>query len=297
MMILENSIAVIWTSFLFYSFCGWLMETVLVSFNEKKFVNRGFLNGPFCPIYGVGMLGIAIICSHFIHNYLLVFILGMIAATTVEYITAWLLEVLFKASWWDYSEHRFNIKGRVCLSVSLYWGLLALIFIVFIQPFVLTQINRIDPKFLQIFFYLSSLIFIFDTIVSVISAAKLTNKIKTFIDHIPNFDDLIQVARELDYVGVVGNDSKSYALNAFISNIKKTITTIKENPSINKTIIRLNEAKAGYLDEIEKVIKEFTSGFSSGENRLIKAFPKLKFKEIKKHFLSTEKKGNHKNDK
>ena len=296
-MILENSIEVIWTSFLFYSFCGWLMETVLISFKENKFVNRGFLNGPFCPIYGVGMLGIAIICSPYIHNYILVFILGMVTATTVEYLTAWLLEILFKASWWDYSENRFNIKGRVCLSVSLYWGLLALVFIVFIQPFILAKINAIDSKMLLIFFYVSSTIFIFDTILSVVSASKLTNKIKIFIDNIPHFDDLIQVARELDYVGVVSDDSKSYSLGDLINNIKRTIATVKKNPSINKTIVRLNEAKSDYLEELEKVIKEFTNDFSNGENRLIKAFPKLKFKEIKKHFLAIEKKGKQKNDK
>ena len=127
--------------FFIYSFCGWLMETVLCSIREHRFINRGFLNGPLCPIYGCGIL--------LILTFLLpvrdsipraeaavpvIFLAGAVLASAVEYFTSWAMEKLFHARWWDYSKHRFNLTGRICLSISAAWGLLATVFVYQIQP-------------------------------------------------------------------------------------------------------------------------------------------------------------------
>lgn len=127
--------------FFIYSFCGWLMETVLCSIREHRFINRGFLNGPLCPIYGCGIL--------LILTFLLpvrdsipraeaavpvIFLAGAVLASAVEYFTSWAMEKLFHARWWDYSKHRFNLNGRICLSISAAWGLLATVFVYQIQP-------------------------------------------------------------------------------------------------------------------------------------------------------------------
>lgn len=127
--------------FFMYSFCGWLMETVLCSFQEKRFINRGFLNGPFCPIYGCGIVLILIFLlpvrdgiDRLWVAVPVIFAAGAFLASVVEYGTSWLMEKLFHARWWDYSHYRFNLNGRICLLISLAWGGLATGFVYLIQP-------------------------------------------------------------------------------------------------------------------------------------------------------------------
>ena len=100
--------------FLFYSFVGWMYESILVSCQQHRLVNRGFLNGPLCPIYGTGaILGVAILGN--VHNPIIIFLISMVGATILEYTTSCVMEQLFHARWWDYSNFRFNLQGRVCL--------------------------------------------------------------------------------------------------------------------------------------------------------------------------------------
>lgn len=110
--------------FMIYSFLGWAMESTYVSINAKKWVNRGFINGPFCPIYGTGALLILLALKPVSDSILLLFLGGFVIATVVEYLIGLILEKLFHATWWDYSQKPFNIKGRVCLERSVEWGVL-----------------------------------------------------------------------------------------------------------------------------------------------------------------------------
>ena len=107
--------------FLFYSFVGWVYESILVSCQQHRLVNRGFLNGPLCPIYGTGAtLAIAVLGN--VHNPVIIFLVSMVGATILEYSTSWVMEQLFHARWWDYSNFRFNLQGRVCLLGALIFG-------------------------------------------------------------------------------------------------------------------------------------------------------------------------------
>lgn len=132
--------------FLIYSFLGWALESVYVSCHTGKWVNRGFINGPFCPIYGVGALCMILFLTPLQDNLLLQFLGGVFVATVVEYAIAALLEKLFHASWWDYSDEKFNIKGRVCLFRSIQWGALCVVMMHFIQPTVAWFVDKI-PRF------------------------------------------------------------------------------------------------------------------------------------------------------
>ena len=107
--------------FLFYSFCGWVYESILVSILERRPVNRGFLNGPLCPIYGVGAVGAVVVLGQ-VHNPLVVFLLSMVGASILEYVTSWVMEALFHARWWDYSDYKFNLNGRICLLGAFVFG-------------------------------------------------------------------------------------------------------------------------------------------------------------------------------
>lgn len=106
-----------------YSFLGWLWETSFVSLKQGRFVNRGFIVGPFCTIYGCGAVMVYLILLPIQNNLLYLYIGGIIVPTILEYFTAVLMESIFHTSWWDYSDKKFNFQGRICLSASLGWGI------------------------------------------------------------------------------------------------------------------------------------------------------------------------------
>ena len=108
--------------FIIYSFFGWVWETSYVSLKEGEYINRGFINGPFCTIYGAGAISVYLILKPVEQNLLLLFLGGIVVATVLEYFTAVLMESIFHTSWWDYSDKKFNFQGRICLGASLGWG-------------------------------------------------------------------------------------------------------------------------------------------------------------------------------
>lgn len=124
------------TYFIIYSFLGWVMESIYRSICEKKIINTGFLRGPFCPIYGVGAIIMMTILSGFKDALVVLFLISFIVLTLWEYLVGVLLEKLFKTKYWDYSSHKFNYKGRICLTNSLAWGILGVLFTKYIHPFI-----------------------------------------------------------------------------------------------------------------------------------------------------------------
>ena len=119
-----------------YSFFGWVWETCYVSVKSGKFVNRGFINGPLCTIYGFGAVSVYVILRPFSDNLLYLYLGGVVVATALEYVTAVLMESIFHTSWWDYSDNKFNFQGRICLGASLGWGAFTVILFKVLHPFV-----------------------------------------------------------------------------------------------------------------------------------------------------------------
>lgn len=119
--------------FFLYSFIGWGIECVVLSYENKHFTNRGFLHGPFCIIYGFGALGFYFLLSPFSENYPLLFIFGLLIASALELVTAKLMIRLFGGFWWDYSHKPYNYKGILCLESSIAWGALTILLFAFIH--------------------------------------------------------------------------------------------------------------------------------------------------------------------
>lgn len=134
--------------FLFYSFIGYLCEIIYCSIPAKRFVNRGFLHGPYLPVYGFGGLAVIVILSPLKSFPVLVFILGMLITSLVEYIAGFLLETIFHTRLWNYSHYRFHIRGRVCLVNTLLFGLLAVGSIYLIHPFI-ENLLALFPSYLR----------------------------------------------------------------------------------------------------------------------------------------------------
>ena len=127
-----------------YSSLGWLCESIYVSIGRKKWVNSGFFYGPYCPIYGFGAIFVLYFLEPLIEHPVLVFIFGVLLTSTLEYFTSWLLEKLFHILWWDYSNQKLNIHGRVCLLNSTLFGIMSLVVTYGIHPVVVSLIESIS---------------------------------------------------------------------------------------------------------------------------------------------------------
>lgn len=158
--------------FFIFAFIGWLMETVYAIFTLGHFVKRGFLYGPICPIYGYGALMLILFLAKYRKNNLKLFIYAAIIFSAFEYVVSYGLDALFAMHWWDYTDEFFNLNGRITLSFSVAWGLIAILFINHIYPFLKKKINLFLSKFsysLQITIVrVFSLIFVVDTVASFI---------------------------------------------------------------------------------------------------------------------------------
>ena len=171
--------------FTIYSFLGWFLEVLYASYKSKRFVNRGFLFGPFCPIYGFGVLSLIILLQPISSKPLLFFLGAILITSSIEYLTGFILEFIFKTNWWDYSDKKYNLNGKICLKFSIYWGILSLFLFYFIHP---TIINFVSLILSKSFFYLPiiiSLYFLTDFIFSLIFIINL----RSFFRKLNNLKD------------------------------------------------------------------------------------------------------------
>lgn len=176
------------TYFVIYSFLGWILESIVRTICERKIINTGFLIGPFCPIYGFGAIIMILFLNHFKNNIILLFFISLIVLSLWEYIVGVFLEKLFKTKYWDYSNHKFNYKGRICLTNSLAWGILGVLFITYIHPFIIQLLGYIDFNYVAVISIIMAIILLVDAIISTI---KIKN-IKTTLQKIEEINEQIK---------------------------------------------------------------------------------------------------------
>lgn len=275
----QNIYQAVWI-FIIYAFLGWCSEVAFAAVNKGKFVNRGFLNGPVCPIYGVGML-IVVLCLWSLRDRPLLLFLGSALLTTaLEFVTGFVLERFFHDKWWDYSDMPFNIKGYVCLKFTILWGLAASFIIGAIHRFIYMLIEKTPFVLGAILLAVFSAAFIADFIVTLTALVKLPKKLKA----------MAEAERALRAVS-----------DKIGENISDTTIAAKEKGEAlaeeNKP--RLEELKAEY----EKKKKELSAMLERNfvQRRIFKAFPNLKngrykaiFDRIGELKLKVTEKGNEK---
>lgn len=175
--ILGVSIYNILNWFFIYSFMGWVWESCYVSAKEKRFVNRGFVTGPVCTIYGCGALSVYLLLWKHQSNLIFLFFAGMLVATILEYVTSYFMELIFHASWWDYSSQKYNLNGRICLGASLGWGVFTLILFYVFQPAVEKITSWYPDTIGKIAVVIVMIIHIADLIASAVAAFDLRRKL------------------------------------------------------------------------------------------------------------------------
>lgn len=155
------------------------MEVCVSLWNKHKFINRGFLIGPYCPIYGWGCLAIIIIVGQNTSDILSVFLKSILICSLLEYFTSYFMEKIYNVRWWDYSNKKFNINGRICLETMIPFGLLASLIIYVLHPAVIKLVNLLSPESLVIIASILFVIYIIDNIVSTYILFKIKGKIKS----------------------------------------------------------------------------------------------------------------------
>lgn len=168
--------------FFIFSAVGWAIECTYRSLGERRIINSGFLYGPLCPIYGTGCLVFEIFLvpiSEPMEKHLwLVLLLGVILADTVEYATSWIMEKLFHARWWDYSENFLNLHGRICFKHSCYWVIFAFVYVYLVSPMYRLAITFVTPRIINITLIVIFCVFLVDLILTVKAAADINKLMK-----------------------------------------------------------------------------------------------------------------------
>ncbi|QQK08556.1 putative ABC transporter permease [Miniphocaeibacter halophilus] len=259
-------------TFITYSFLGWIIESVYCSIGERKIINRGFLIGPYCPIYGFAAVLIVVFLSKYNNNILLLFSLSVLFSGIIEYITSYVLERIFKLSLWDYSSHKFNLNGRICLKNLILFGILAILVIKVINPVIEIFYSTISEFSVFVIFVISLVAFTIDLILTVMAVLDIRELSNTTL----NLDELTIVRNgfieELEYKG--GN---------FVHSLESKGESIKNNIG-DKTEYLRNTIKVQSDNIIKMISKKENFKLNFIHKRFIKAFPNLKPLDKNKSF-------------
>ena len=173
--------------FLAYSFIGWLWETSYCSIRQGRFINRGFLRGPLCPVYGVGGMLIMYLLQPWAHTWIPLFFASMVIVSVVEYVTSWILEVLFHTRWWDYSNEKFNLHGRIFLGGAICFGLMGTLIAHFVHPWLEYKIFSIPLQTARLVAWILFAILLVDLITTLHGLVNFTlyqTRLKEFAEFV-----------------------------------------------------------------------------------------------------------------
>lgn len=217
------------TYFILYSFLGWIMESIFRSICERKWINTGFLRGPFCPIYGIGAIIMFLFLEGFEDKPILLFLIAIVLLTAWEYLVGVLLEKIFHTKYWDYSNHKFNFQGRICLSNSICWGFLGVAFVRYIHPFMQQMVAKIDVTILQYVIAILFVVFLVDMITSIIHVKNM----KITLERIESINK--EIKEKLKEIRKLRKEKEEKSMAT--ENIQAMIEALKKKR--NKTILRL----------------------------------------------------------
>lgn len=270
--------------FVIYSLIGWIGEVIFAAIKYRQLINRGFLNGPYCPIYGVGVL-LVILCLSFLKNNIIILFLGSVVLTTaLEAIVGIVLNHVFKKKWWDYSKEPFNFRGYICLGASLFWGAGCVLIIKFVHPLIEKFVSIIPLPLGTVFIIFFSIIIIFDVIATAASVHHLNHRLSRIDElaaHINEISNELTVAiagNTIDFLqsGEDLKDAFEEKKNYMYNELLETGGTFKET---------LEDKKNHLFDNAKKKREQFTDLTKKYENlliekgthtRLLRAFPDLK---------------------
>lgn len=194
--------------FLIYSCLGWCLEVVYAAVTTGNIINRGFLNGPVCPIYGFGMILVLLLLTPLSHSTLLLYLGGVILPSALELLGGWALEKLYHTRWWDYSERPFNIGGYICLQFSLMWGVGTLVMMKIVHPSIATLVELVPPTVGLITMVLLYIVYAVDVVATAIAAAGLADTLETMEQLADSIHEVSNAMSDILAITALNTDQK-----------------------------------------------------------------------------------------
>lgn len=258
--------------FFFYLYCflGWCFESAYVSCKNRKLINRGFMRGPFLPLYGSGAIIMLVLSAPYQENLLLTYISGVIGATLLEYLTGVCMEYLFKMRYWDYSNQPFNFQGYVCLSSSIAWGFLTILMTRIIHKPISLFVLAVPTVILTIAVIILTILIVADFSIAFRTALDL----RDILMHMEKGkEELLRIQKRLDVIIAVMDNSKEEITEEIAQKkeqlretFEKDIRTEELIKGIEERLIRIKaaiyEKPSKYLESIRDEVSELRGKFS-----------------------------------
>lgn len=255
----------VFLAFFIYSIIGYILEVIVTSIPDKKLnLNRGFMIGPYIPIYGTGAIAMSFLLAKYQNDLLVLFIMSTIICSILEYLTSYLMEKIYKLRWWDYSHKKVNINGRICLSSSILFGIGGVLIMKFINPLIKKLFMIIPDIILIILALVALIIFITDLIISIIVTFKIEVNINNYI----NQDATLAIKEEIT--------KKLEKYKFQVSHILDAYPDLKTIDDVDLEFVKeiIDNAKKEAM-KIKKEIKKIKIKYKNKEVR------KQKIKELK----------------
>lgn len=264
--------------FFVYGFAGWCTEVAYAAVKSHRFVNRGFLNGPICPIYGIGVGVVVQFLSPFKSSLILLYVASVIIVTALEWVTGFILEKVFHNKWWDYSGMPLNLNGYVCLLFSLIWGAACVVIVDFIHPLI-EKVLHFLPQVagIVILLVLGAALFA-DLYVTVSGILKLNKRLESMETIAQELHNISEQLGENIYKGMTETmeiqEEAKQKLDLAAQEQKAKLEEFKEQREI---IEKISEETKERVRSLHNRYKELTSvSQSKVHRRLINAFPEMK---------------------
>ncbi|SHK27052.1 putative ABC transporter permease [Hespellia stercorisuis] len=243
--------------FFIYGFFGWCCEVGYAAVKSGKFVNRGFLNGPICPIYGVGVTMVVFFLTPWRDNLILLYLTSVVLVTVLEGVTGYAMDKIFHNKWWDYSGQPLNIGGYVCLLFSLVWGVACVVIVDFVHPLFSKVLSYLPFAVGVILIVVLVALLVVDLYVTSASIVKM-NK---------HLESMEKIAKELHEISdQIGEEI-----------FTRVTATMEKQEDIS-------EEMQGHIAELKEKYQELSSRGSRVSRRLVRAFPKMKPREHSEQF-------------
>lgn len=241
--------------FFIYSFLGWCTEVAFATVKERRFVNRGFLNGPLCPIYGVGVSSVVTLLAGFQDNLLLLYLSSLVLVTVIEGVTGYIMDRIFHHKWWDYTGLPLNIGGYVCLPFSIAWGAACVVIVKGIHPLIAKLINVIPVP--------AGITLICALLAGLAADLAVTSA------------SILKLNRRLDMLEKIGLELHELS-DKMGTNIHENVMDAMEKAEMLGDAAQLRV----HYDELKQRYAELTGATLQSSRRFVKAFPRM---ESRKH--------------
>lgn len=238
--------------FYFYCFCGWCVESAYVSVKNRKLTNRGFMRGPFLPIYGSGAVMMLVVSIPFQDSIVLTYVAGCVGATVLEYVTGVVMEALFKVRYWDYSDKRFNFQGHVCLGTTLSWGFLTILMTEFVHVPVERLVLSIPGQALTVATLVLTAVIIADFALSFKAAIDLRD---ILVRMEQAKQEMMRIQKRLDAIIAQAGEAVESRRDALVENVSTVREELASGLAARKDgfVVSITELKTAIEDRLEKI--------------------------------------------